>query len=143
MNEADISAVADFLSEHLPAARRSAPGQLLPWLRWYWHDGRVGIVRAENKIVAVGLARCVNDPVEADKPYFHDENGRILWVQDVISQHPAGLVKLLGIVVQRFGPREAIAGTVLSRDGELRKLPWNQVVRFLNGKNPNGLYKSA
>jgi hypothetical protein len=131
--------LAAFLKRHLPGARRTSRVDLLKWLAWYWSDARVGIVRENGRIVAVALARCLAEPEQAADPYFHDEHGRIVWVQDIVSLHPQGVASLIQTLVRRFGKREALAGQVLNRDGELRKLPWNHVLRFFNGGNSHGL----
>lgn len=124
---------AAFLKRRSPGLRSWQRGNLLRMLGWYWADGRVGTVRHAGRVVAVATARSLRDAAEAADPWAHHEDGRILWVEDIASTHPDGIRALLHLVVQRFGPRETLAGRVFNRAGDLRMIPWNNVERwFLN-----------
>lgn len=107
--------------------------QLVPFVEWYWRDARVGIVREHGKIVGVALARLVNSPEEAEEPYRHDPEGKIMWVQDIVSKHADAIGTLIGIAAKRFGERTAIAGTLINRRGERFLLPWKFIERFTRG----------
>lgn len=123
-------AAAAFLKRHSPGLRAWPRCNLLRMLGWYWVDGRVGAVRAGGRVVAVATARCLTDVAQAADPWAHAEKGSILWVEDIASRHPDGIRALLTLVVQRFGPRETLAGRVFNRAGELRMLPWKNVERW-------------
>ncbi len=131
MNPPSLLDVCRFLRSHGPgfAAPRSVKN-LAHFVAWYWRDARVGVVHASGTILAVGLARFVHSPAEAEEPYAHDERGPLVWVQDIVSQHPLGIPLLLRQTLQRAGPREAFAGHVFSRNGELRLLPFRTVQRL-------------
>lgn len=134
--------VCRFLRRHAPGLVGGRLKGLAHWIGWYWCDARIGIVRSGESIVAVALARCLDRPEQAEEPYFHNEAGQIVWVQDVVSCHPEGLSILLLHAIQRFGPREAFAGRVFHRAGELRMIPWKTVQRFLTGGH-HGLSQHA
>ena len=123
-------AVAHFLRRHLPARRAQAIKGFAHWLFWYWREARVGVVHARGQIVAVGLARCITEPSQGDQPYAHDEAAPLVWVQDVASTDPLGLPLMLAQVLNRFGPREAFAGHVFTRNNELRLIPFRTVQRL-------------
>lgn len=125
-----ITSVAAFLKRRLPVMRHEPRAKLLSYVGWYWRDARIGVIRDGHKILAVALARGINDAAEAEQPYFHDERGRIVWIDHIASVHPDGVPLLLSQAMQRFGPREAFAGHVFKRDGELRMLPWRAVERL-------------
>lgn len=132
-------ATCRFLRHHAPGLRTWAVKGFARWVRWYWTDARIGIVTAHGAIVAVALARCVRHPADAMQPYAHTETGRIVWVDDIVSTHPEGVAVLLSHADQRFGQRQAYAGNVFSRNGELRMLPMNLVERLILGANHHGL----
>lgn len=133
MTTSPIISVAAFLKRHLPGLRPWPRETLLPYVEWYWRDARVGVVRDGPRILAVALARCIDDPAQAKQTYHHDEHGRLVWVEHIASTHPQGVALLLQIAMQRFGPREAFAGDVFKREGELRMLPWRTVERLTAG----------
>ena len=114
--------------------KRNAPGKavrgFVRWAAWYWRDARLCVIRDRGQIVAIALARCLERIEQAEEEYFHLESGPIVWVQDIVSIHPLGLGLLIQHAVQRFGPREAFAGHVFNRCGELRMLPWKSVARL-------------
>lgn len=128
-----LISIAAFLKRHAPALRKAPRVQLLQFVLWYWTDARVGIIRENGRIVAVAMARCMNDVTHHAEPYHHDEAGKIVWVEHIVSRHPAGITMLLQQVRERFGPREAFAGHVFHRDGELRMLPMKVVERLTTG----------
>ena len=130
MNPPSLLDVCRFLRSHLPARRAQERRGFARWVLWYWRDARVGVVHDAGQIVAVGLARFIHSPAEADQPYAHDEAGPLVWVQDIASDHPLGIPILLRQTLQRAGPREAFAGHVFSRSGELRMLPFRTVQRL-------------
>lgn len=132
-------AVCRFLRRHAPGLRAAPLKGLARWVHWFWRDARVGSVSAGGQIVAVGMGRCVDDPAEAAAPYAHRENGRYVWLDDLVSTHPQGLAVLFAQVDQRFGPREAYCGRVFSRNGEPRMIPLSLVERFILGANTHGL----
>lgn len=136
---------AAFLKRWAPGLRKAARADLLLFVLWYWSDGRLGMVRDNGRIVAVALARCVDDVIQASDPWFHNEQGKIVWVDDIVSRHPLGIPLLLQQVRRRFGPREAFAGRVFHRDGELRMLPMRIVERLTTGETHHGitLYSGA
>ena len=125
-----LIALAAFFKRHTPALRRWPRKDLLAMLEWYWRDARVGIVMAHGKIVAAALARCIDHPDQAKSPWWHDESGQIVWIENIASKHPSGITALLNIACQRFGPKKAFSGSVFKRNGELRMLPWNSVLRL-------------
>lgn len=129
---------AAFLLEREPWLRE-AHGNLLGYLGWYWRDGRVGIVRDGPRILALALGRCLDEPQQARQDYFHREDGRLVWLDHIANTHPLGIPLLLQQAMQRFGPREAFAGNVFKRDGELRMLPWKLVERLTTGVHSHGL----
>jgi hypothetical protein len=75
------------------------------------------------------------EQAEAD-PWSNDDSGQIIWVQHIVSKHPNGIGVLLAQALQRFGRREAFAGRVFLRNGELRMLPWDVVERLFAENNP-------
>jgi hypothetical protein len=125
-----LISIAAFVKRHAPTKRTAPRERLLPWINWYWRSGLCGVLREHGKIVAVALVRCVESIEQARMPYAHDERGRIVWVDDIVSRHPQGIAFLLDMCRERFGPREAFAGEVFVRDGELRMLPWKIVERL-------------
>lgn len=124
--------IAAFLRRHLPALDHWPVETLVEWLRWHWSNGGVGVVRDHGRIVAVGVARCVHSVEQAEREtYAHDENGPLLWVDQLASTHRLGLPILLAQARLRFGPRKTVSGQVFKRPGELRMLPWKRVERIL------------
>jgi hypothetical protein len=136
-----ISAAA-FMKRHLPGLRTWPRARLLEYLGWYWRDARVGILRDHGRIVGIALGRCLHDVKQAREHYFHDEAARIIWIEHIVSRHPLGIRLLLQQAMQRFGPREAFAGDVFKRDGELRMLPWKTVERLTTALPPHELINS-
>jgi hypothetical protein len=134
-----IVRVAAFLKRHLPAMRGVERGRLVAFVAWYWHDGRAGVVTDGARIVAVGLGRALPDTGAAAEPFRHEESGRIVWLDHIVSRHPLGLATLLQQAVRRFGPREAFAGTVFARSGDLRMIPFRQVERLIQAIPHHGL----
>ena len=129
-----LLAVCRFLRRHAPGIAR-APGvkHLAHFVAWYWRDARVGIVHDAGRILAVALARAIDDPAQGAQPFAHTETGRYVWVQDIVSTDPRGVPLLLRHAIARFGPREAFIGTVFHRSGQLRMLPFALVQRFTSG----------
>jgi hypothetical protein len=131
--------IAAFLKRHLPVLRKTPRAVLLSVVGWYQNVGVVGVVREKGRIRAVALARCVRTMEEgAAERWSHEEGaeGKIIWVQHIVSLHPAGIGLLLAQAAQRFGRRDAFAGHVYSRDGQLRMLPWNVVERLFTDNAP-------
>jgi hypothetical protein len=130
--------IAAFMKRHLAAVKSTPREILLSLVEWYTRVAIVGVMRMDGRIVSVALARCVKsvDQAEAD-PWANDEDGQIIWVQHIVSQHPAGLGVLLTQALQRYGRRAAFAGRVFLRDGELRMLPWTVVERLCLEENPH------
>jgi hypothetical protein len=125
--------IAAFLRRHLPAVDHWAPEVLLVWLEWHWRNGGVGVIRERGRIVAVGVARCVHFRKQAEtSPYYHAEDGPLLWVDQLASTHRLGLPLLLAQARLRFGPRKTVSGHVFKRPGELRMLPWKRVEKLLD-----------
>lgn len=131
-------AVAAFLKRHEKWLRHAKREHFLPFIQWYWRDARIGVVRENGRVRAVALVRAVDEVAQANEPYFHAEKGRIVWIDHIASCHPLGVPILMRQAMQRFGPREAFAGHVFNRDGELRMLPW-QVVERMTKQNDHGL----
>lgn len=128
-----------FLRGNSPGLRAVPVKGFGRWVNWYLADARVGIIREAGKIVAAAIGRCLDDPAQAADGYFHNESGRIVWIQDIVSLHPQGLPILIQHAVRRFGPREAFAGSVFFRAGELRMLPWTTVERLSRGGTRHGI----
>jgi len=133
-----IISICAFLKRRAPGFRTAQRAALVAFVLWYWRDGRVGVIREHGRIVAIALARCVHDVKQAAEPYYHDEKAPIVWVDDIVSRHPQGITLLLKHALQRFGPREAFAGHVFDRAGELRMLPIRVVERLI-GDPAHGL----
>lgn len=132
MRPPGLMLIAAFLRRHDPAVEHWPVDTLLAWLAWHWRNGGVGVIRAEGRIVAVGVARCLQFEAQARHPYHHDENGPLLWVDQLASTHRLGLPLLLAQARLRFGPRTTVSGHVFKRPGELRMLPWKRVERLLD-----------
>lgn len=148
MSAPKLISIAAFLSRYSRGLKRSPRDRLLPFLNWFWTDGRCAAIRENGRIVAVVLVRCMHTPEQAKEPYYHDESGKLVWVDDIVSRHPKGIPILLSMAMQRFGPREAFAGQVFTRNGELRMLPWRTVERLSQGTHehvnkPTGSASSA
>jgi hypothetical protein len=127
-----IISIAAFVKRRLPKFRHVQREALLAWVNWYWAHGYVGIVRHHGRIVSVGFCRPLVNVEDAEERWSHAEDGKIIWIDDVASRHPDGLLHLFRHTIQRFGPREAFAGWCLSRDGELRMLPWAAVNKLID-----------
>lgn len=131
MSAPTIISAAAFLKRREPWLRHATRARLLDFIGWYWRDARVGIVCDGAKILAIALARCVDDVAEARRdPFLHRPEGRLVWVEHIASVHPLGIPLLLKQALDRFGPREAFSGEVFKRDGELRMLPLRYVERL-------------
>jgi hypothetical protein len=105
---------------------------LLSIVEWHCRVAACAVMRAGGRIVAVALGRCVRsvEQAEADRWANDEAEGRIIWVQHIVSLHPDGIGVLLMQAARRFGRRDAFAGHVYLRDGQLRMLPWNVVERL-------------
>lgn len=130
MNPPTLLDVCRFLRRHGPGFKNAGTKNLAHFVAWYWRDARVGVIHDAGRIVAVALARCIKETTEAAEPYRHTETAPIVWVDDIVSTHPAGVQLLLAHALQRFGPRHAFAGHVFHRSGELRMLPFRTVQRL-------------
>lgn len=126
---------AAFLKAHDPAVAEWPPERFLPWFDLMWRKGLVGVVGEAGTIRAVGVARCVGDVEDAlTDNYLHREDpvaGPLLWVDQLASTHPLGLLLLLAQARSRFGPRTTVSGLVFHRPGKLRMLPWKRVEQLL------------
>lgn len=126
---------AQFLRAALPSVAAWPAPRLLEWLAHWWRLGQVGLVLERQRIRAVGVARCVHSIEAAQADDYHNDEGelsRILWVDQLASDHPLGLYLLLAQARSRFGPRAMVSGQVLKRPGELRMLPWTRVEKLLH-----------
>lgn len=133
--------VAAFLKRRVGIFRWVKRAPLLGMVIWYRKVAGLGIMRVDGKIVAVAQARCVRsiEQAMADQWAHDEETGRIIWVENIASLHPDGIRVLLAQAGRRFGQREAFAGQVFSRSGELRMLPWNVVARLTQDIKDHGL----
>lgn len=130
MNPPTEISIAAFIKRYSRDKRHAPREILLSWVAWYWRDGRCGVLREHGKIVAIALVRALDDIAKHDQPHAHDEGGNILWIDDIISRHPHGIAFLLDLARRRFGHRQAFAGHVFTRAGELRILPWKTIERL-------------
>jgi hypothetical protein len=81
---------------------------LSDWFRWFEVQGLVGIVRDNENIAGIALARCLKD---GEKPnhYVHSEDGDNVFVDLTISSKGAiSLRCLLLLLLERFGIRKTI-----------------------------------
>jgi hypothetical protein len=133
--------VAAFVRRRMAALRKVDRAELLRIVEWYRCVAGLGVMRVDGKIVAVAMARCVPtmEAAQAEEWLNDEEGGKIVWVQHIASLHPRGIETLLRQAMRRFGQREAFAGSVFSRAGELRMLPWNVVARLTMENSKNGL----
>jgi|GEM_PF-4646756 hypothetical protein len=139
MNAPTTLQIAAFLKRRLPAMRTASRQVLTSLIDWHTRVGGCGVLRKDGRIVAVALARCVGTTAEAEADRWahrEGEDGKIIWVQHIVSLHPRGIGLLLAQAAQRFGRREVFAGHVYSRDGQLRMLPWNVVERLFTENIP-------
>lgn len=134
-----LISTAAFLKRQALGFRREPREKLLPFLNWYWKDGRIGIVREGPRILAVAVARCLAAIEQANEPYHHEDTGEIVWIDAIASRHPLGIPFLLRQAQLRFGPRRAYAGHVFKRDGELRMLPTKTVERLTMNLQHHGI----
>lgn len=139
MSDQRLISVAAFVKRHVKRVHTWKRKALLDWLQFYWGNGYMGVVTNGPKIVAIALCRPLNDIKDAETPYKFSETGRIVWVDEIVSRHELGILYLFGHAIRRFGPRETFAGLCLSRDGELRMLPWNAVKKLTMDTDNNGL----
>jgi len=81
---------------------------LAQWYGWFEKQGMVGIVRDEDEIAGVALARCIKDGQKPDH-YVHSEDGEDVFVDLTISSKGAKSLRcLLLLLWERFGPRRRI-----------------------------------
>lgn len=130
MNAPQPISIAAFLKRYSPHRRHTPREKLVPYVEWFFHDARTGVLRENGRIVAVALVRAVESVEQASREWYHIEGGNIVWIDDIVSRHRDGIAHLLGMAMQRFGPREAFAGHVFSRAGDLRMIPWETVQRI-------------
>jgi len=132
MNPPSLLDVCRFLRRHAPGlAAHPTPRGLAHFVAWYWRDARVGVIHDAGRVVGVALARCVRQVADAAAdPFRHEDAAPIVWIDDIVSQHPQGIQLLLRHALARFGPRHAFAGHVFARQGELRVLPFRLVQRL-------------
>jgi hypothetical protein len=133
MSAPTLISIAAFVSRYSRGLRRAPRARLLPFLTWFWRDARIAVVRCGGRIVGVAFGRCLDRPEQATNPYYHDEQAKLVWIDDIVCRHPQAVPTLLSLAMQRFGPREAFAGHVFTRNGELRMLPWKTVERLSQG----------
>ena len=96
------------------------------WYGWFEKQGMVGIVRDEDGIAGVALARCVKDGQEP-KHYVHSEDGENVFVDLTISSKGAKSLRcLLLLLWQRFGPRKRIT---FNRSGKPRSYDYMTFMR--------------
>ncbi len=104
MNE--MIQVAAFLKRRIPKLRSSYGRRnrenLLMWLAWHTARYNACTVKNGDKIIAVGVARAINDPNEALMPYSSDETGKICYVEHVASISQGGMQTLLEYVKKRW-----------------------------------------
>jgi hypothetical protein len=133
--------LAAFAKRHLRALRYTRREPLVKMVDWYAHVAGLGVMRVDGKLVAIAMARCVQSIAQAlEEPWAHDEDaGKVIWVENIVSLHPAGIGVLLTQAMQRFGRRDAFAGRVFSRAGELRMLPFSVVERLTQNPTSHGL----
>lgn len=133
MNPPSIISIAAFVKRYSRDKKDVPRERLLRALEWYWRDGRCVVLRENGKIKAVALGRALTDVSQASEPYYHDEGGHIVWIDEIVNRHPAGIGFLMQMAARRFGRRDVFAGHVFTREGELRMLPWRIVERLTEG----------
>lgn len=130
MSAPTIQQVAAFLREHGAGPKVWPEAAVMPWLQWHWKNGGVGVVHAAGEIRAVAVARCIERLGQAEEPYAHEETSPILWCDEIASVHPDGIIHLMNLARQRFGPRIALVGRVFGRTGKHRLIPWKTVEKL-------------
>jgi len=99
---------------------------LAEWFGWFEKQGMVGIVRDEEGIAGVALARCIKDGQKPDH-YVHSEEGENVFVDLTISSKGAKSLKcLLLLLAERFGPRKRIT---FNRSGKPRSYDYMNFMR--------------
>lgn len=104
----DIIQSAAFLKRYLPSVKKEGYGRkvrqnFLCWLSWHVSRLHVcSIKNANDKIVAVGIARCIKHTSDIYERYVSDEAGDILYIEKVASITNEGFKDLLRFVKARW-----------------------------------------
>jgi len=105
----NILTVTAFIVRHHGIARGWGGRTVLPWLRWFADDGRMAhVTDKRGRLVAVGLARCVQHAQDARDFYCHDEAGPVVFVDLVVSCAKGAMAALWAALKIRFGERARI-----------------------------------
>lgn len=102
----DLVSIAAFLRKHVrklhaDQGKRSREN-LLMWLSWHSSRYDACAVEDNGEIVAVGVARAINDPLDARVAYLSDETGQILFVEQVAATTNEGFRRVLHYARKRW-----------------------------------------
>lgn len=76
--------------------------KLLMWLSWHVGRGNVCLVKEGERIVAAGVARRISNETDSRFSYATDEQGEILFVEQVAAKNNRAFLNLLRYVIGRW-----------------------------------------
>jgi hypothetical protein len=124
-----------FVLRYYPPARGWGGRAVLPWLRWFADDRRAAhVTDSQGRLVAFGVARCLDNEADAADPYAHSEAGRIVFVDLAVARSRHALRALWSALRARFGPRARVAWQRVRLGEALRGYNFNQTERHIYGR---------
>jgi hypothetical protein len=128
MTDSDYESVADYIREKYTLA--IGWGDMKPWLKWYYEQKLLGVIRLDGVITGVGMVRFGDDQEQLGRDaYYTHPNGKICWVEMICSSDPKSLAALIGLLISVWGVRERVAFHHGRRHSRILNFPFKLMAR--------------
>lgn len=124
-----FEAVRDFILENWSTAMTWEPELFEGWLRWHADKEFLFLVRDDDKLTGLAVARPVTTITVTDNGYEYDEKGPIIFLDLVIAETRRVMRSLAGSIIETFGPMPFVA---LKRNGKLKAHRLDKVIKALS-----------
>ena len=114
---ADICA---FVSQKLPQYQS---GRDEPYFQWYLDRTLCGVAKKDGKIGGVAMVRFLDEAKEGLTPYLHKPEGKVTWVELVVSEQGGSIASLFRLLWDRYGRRPFVAYRREFKNGAVRSFP--------------------
>lgn len=136
----DLISIAAFMKRNIPILRYTPRGTLLSWLNWHTQHRSLAFVEKDDKVIAAGTARVINERIlelmDDDLKvirdianYMTDENGTIVYAEQAASLSPKGLEGILIAMKNRFPNAKEFIFKKKKRKAKYKKYDLTKFVR--------------
>jgi hypothetical protein len=88
--------------------------------QWYMDRELCGIAMDGEEIKGVACVRFLNQAEDGLKPYKHDPEGSVTWVELVVADQGVAISSLFNLLWSRYGRRPFVAYRRELKDGKIR-----------------------